>query len=123
MNTPKAESLIVTCIDFRLQSAINKWISENLKEGSFDRVALVGGVKNLDVIVGQVKIASDLHHIKKVILVNHEDCGAYGNESTPAKHASDLRAAKSKINELFPNLEVETYYLHLDGTFEKIGLN
>lgn len=120
MSMPKAETLIATCIDYRLQSSINKWISGNLTEGSFDRVALGGGVKNLEVILAQVKIGNDLHKIKKVILINHEDCGAYGKESTLKNHTKDLNTAKSKINKLYPNLRVETYYLYLNGNFEKV---
>ncbi|MBI3103627.1 hypothetical protein HYZ05_01680 [Candidatus Daviesbacteria bacterium] len=117
----QAEAIIVTCIDFRLQEAINKWIAENFKNGTFDRVALGGGVKNLDSIMGQIEIAHKLHHIKKVILINHEDCGAYGEEGTPEKHSEDLRNAKAKVNGKYPNLEVEAFYLQLDGTFESIA--
>lgn len=120
MAKSKAEALIVTCIDFRLQSSINKWISENLNPDTFDRVALGGGVKNLDVILQQVKIGNDLHQIKKVILVNHENCGAYGEESNLKNHIADLKSAKHQINKLYPDLEVETYYLYLNGEFEKI---
>lgn len=121
MNDHIAQALVVTCIDFRVQEAINKWISENFPLKSFDRVALVGGVKNLETILGQIDIAVRLHHIKKVILINHEDCGAYGEAGTSQKHAEDLKAAKTKIKETYPNLEVESYYLHLDGTFESIS--
>lgn len=117
----KAESIIITCIDFRLQEAINKWIAENFPPKTFDRVALGGGVKNLEVILGQVDIAVNLHHIKKVVLINHEDCGAYGAESTPEKHAQDLKKAKTKILEKYPDLEVENYYLFLNGSFESIN--
>ncbi|MBI2020565.1 hypothetical protein HYS94_04055 [Candidatus Daviesbacteria bacterium] len=121
MNDHTAEALVVSCIDYRLQEAINNWISKNFSPKTFDRVALAGGVKNLDTIMGQIDIALRLHHIKKVILINHEDCGAYGEAGTPQKHAEDLRNAKAKAQEIYPELEVETYYLHLDGTFESIS--
>ncbi len=116
----KAENIIVTCIDFRLQEAINNWISENFTPKTFDRVAFAGGIKNLDIILGQINIAVRLHHIKKVILINHEDCGAYGPEGTVDHHVKDLKQVKAHILEKFPHLEVETYYLHLDGTFEPV---
>lgn len=116
----QAESIIVTCIDFRLQDAINNWISQNFPPKTFDRVAFAGGVKNLDTILSQIEIAHLLHHINKVVLVNHEDCGAYGESGTPEKHSEDLNTAKEKIQQLYPNLEIKTYYLHLDGLFEPI---
>ncbi|MBI2017891.1 hypothetical protein HYS92_02465 [Candidatus Daviesbacteria bacterium] len=113
----QTEGIIVTCIDFRFQKTINKWISQHIRPKIFDRVALAGGVKNLEVILGQIDIAVKLHHIKKVILINHEDCGAYGKESSPQKHAEDLKNARAKVLGKYPNLEVEAYYLHLDGAF------
>ena len=66
----------------------------------------------------QIDIAVRLHHIKKVVLINHEDCGAYGQEGTAEKHAQDLQNAKEKILIKFPDLAVEIYYLKLDGTFK-----
>ncbi len=116
----KAESIIVTCIDFRFQEDINNWIAQNFQPKTYDRVALAGGVKNLDTILEQIDIAIRLHHVKKVILINHEDCGAYGEGGNPEKHVADLKTAKAKIKELHPDLKVDIYYLHLNGTFELI---
>lgn len=123
----KAESIIVTCIDFRLQEVINKWVAENFAPKTFDRVALAGGVKNLEIIMEQIDIAHRLHQIKKVVLINHEDCGAYGQENFPDTeaeqntHSQDLKTAKEKVKEKYPDLEVSTFFLHLDGTFELIS--
>ena len=121
MKKHAAEALVVTCIDFRIQEYINNWISENFQPKTFDRVAIAGGVKNLDFILGQVNVAVRLHHINEVVLISHEDCGAYGTESTHEKHSKDLRNTVLKVKEMVPNLEVECYYLHLNGTFEKIN--
>lgn len=121
MENHKAESIIVTCIDFRLQEAINKWILENLAPKTYDRVALAGGVKNLETILSQIDIAVRLHHIKKVVLVNHEDCGAYGEEGAEQKHSQDLTYAAASIRQKYPQLEIETYYLNLDGIFKQIS--
>lgn len=117
----KAKSIIVTCIDFRLQEAINNWIAQNFASRTFDRVALAGGVKNLDTIMGQIEISHRLHQIKKAVLINHEDCGAYSESGTSQKHAEDLRNAGTRVKEQYPDLEVETYYLHLDGSFEPVA--
>lgn len=126
MENHSCDAIIITCIDFRLQEYIDKWIAENFAPKTFDRVAMGGGVKNLDTVLGQVEIAQRLHHIHKVALINHEDCGAYGTENFPdsqaehQKHAGDLKNATAKIKEKYPNLDVETYYLHLNGTMEAI---
>jgi carbonic anhydrase len=115
---PQCEALVVHCIDYRLQEFLNKWLDDKLPTGGFDRVAIAGGVHDVFYVLRQVEIAVRLHQIKKVILVNHEDCGAYGIEGDYARHQQDLAQASRKISALFPKLDVETYYLHLDGEFE-----
>lgn len=121
MSDHSCETVIVTCIDFRFQSFINSWIAENFKPRNYDRVAWAGGVKDQEGILKQIEISKKLHHIKKAVLINHEDCGAYGAEGTSEKHAQDLKNTSDKIKALYPDLEVETYYLHLDGTFENLN--
>ena len=120
MGVHNCDACIVTCIDFRLQENINNWLKENFPPKSFDRVAFGGGVKELDKILSQIDISKSLHSIKKVVLLNHEDCGAYGEGGNKKKHAEDLSKAKEIILKKYPDLEVETFYLHLDGTFGKI---
>lgn len=114
------EGLIITCIDFRFQEFINQWIAKNFQTKTFDRVAFAGGVKDFVNIFKQIEISKRLHDIKKIVLINHEDCGAYGESGTPEKHAEDLKAAAGKIKEKYPDLEIETYYLRLNGNFMQI---
>lgn len=89
---------------------------------TYDRVAFAGGVLNLDVVLKQIEISYKLHHIKEVVLINHEDCSAYGKQGTYEKHVEDLINATKKIKSLFPKLDIKTFYLHLDGTFEKVKI-
>ncbi|OGE30581.1 hypothetical protein A2631_03430 [Candidatus Daviesbacteria bacterium RIFCSPHIGHO2_01_FULL_44_29] len=117
------KAVVITCIDFRFQDFIDQWLEKHFTPRDFDRVALGGGVKNLGVILSQIKISHDMHHIEKVILINHENCGAYAEADTPEKHAHDLLETKTKIKELYPDLDIETYYLHLDGEFEPVSLS
>lgn len=121
MNSHTCQAIIITCIDFRFQKYIDKWIKNNFRPGTFDRVAWAGGIKDLDAVMGQIDISRCLHHINSVYLINHEDCGAYGQSSTPQKHAEDLKKAENQIKNQYPDLAVATYYLHLDGTFEPIS--
>lgn len=114
------DALVVSCIDFRFQKYIRNWTDTNLVNKTFDYVGFAGGVKNLETILEQLAISVRLHDIKQVVLMNHEECGAYGAESTPERHATDLKKAKETILAKYPNLNVNTYYLHLDGTFEEI---
>lgn len=121
MSNHVCDAAIVTCIDFRFQKFINNWISENFAPRTFDRISIAGAVFDLDYVLKQIEISHRLHHIKKVVLINHEDCGAYGEEGTAEKHSEDLKNASTRIRGQFPELEVNLYYLLLSGTFEKIS--
>ena len=119
MNTHSCKYLLVHCMDFRLRNFLNDF-GDKL-EGGYDLVSIAGGVKNVDFLMTQVNISVSLHQMTNVILVNHEDCGAYGEAGTAEKHSEDLKNAAEKIKGQYPDLEVNTYYLHLDGTFEQIS--
>lgn len=120
MNSHNCEGVIITCIDFRFQKYINNWIGKNFAPSTYDRVALAGGVKDFQAVLNQIEISKKLHNIHKVILINHEDCGAYGDLGNEEKHTLDLNQAKKNINEKYPDLTISTYYLKLDGTFKMV---
>lgn len=115
------DAIAISCIDFRIQKHVQKWLLENLGEGKFDHVSLAGGVFDFYSILKQVELSVKLHEIKKVVLMNHEDCGAYGEAGNPERHTKDLQEAERKIEAIFPKVDVETYYVHLDGEFEEVS--
>lgn len=107
--------LIVSCMDFRIQGAVRAWAAQHLHGEPYDYVGVAGSSKELDAILSQIDIARNLHRIKKVIVIHHEDCGAYGVQGTLEKHTADLRKAKQRIEGRYPELIVDTYFLRLDG--------
>lgn len=120
MSDHTCNGFVVACIDFRFQKFIKKWLEENFKDKTYDYVGFAGSTKNLDTIIGQLDISVRLHHISEVVLIHHEECGAYGTESTHDRHADDLNIARKQILVKYPQLKVNLYYLHLDGMFEEI---
>jgi len=111
---------IVVCIDFRFQEYIRNFTNTYLKNKTFDLIALAGGTKNLKTILKQIDTSVNLHKIKKVILIHHENCGAYGKYSTLENHTKDLKNAKTKILLKHPDLKVNLFYLYLNGKFRQI---
>jgi hypothetical protein len=105
-------------MDFRLQHFLNEWLEKRFGRQNYDRVAWAGGVREFAIIQTQIQMSARLHNIRKAILINHEDCGAYGSIGTKERHISDLTYAEHAIKSL--NLDVEKYYLHLNGEFERI---
>lgn len=115
------DALVVCCIDWRFQKYLRQFTDEKMPGKTFDLVGLAGATKNLETIMSQVDISVRLHQIKEIILIHHEDCGAYGTESTLENHARDSRKAREVILARYPDLSVQLYYLHLDGRFELIN--
>ena len=113
------DAIVVHCMDYRLQSHINQWLEEKFAKGSYDRAVMAGGVYDAYDVIRQVDISARLHGIAKVVLINHEDCGMYGPGGTEERHEEGLDKAEDKIKRLSPHLEVDTYYLNLDSTFEQ----
>lgn len=114
------DTLIVTCIDFRFQQFFDQWIADHERYGDYDRIALAGGVKNWEVVFPQIIMAKTLHHVQRVVLINHEDCGAYGEASSYDNHARDLCNARDAILETYPELKISLYYARLDGVFQPV---
>ena len=114
------DAIVVCCIDFRFQKFIRDWTDKNLKNKTFDMVGFAGATKDLETVTKQIDISVRLHQIKEVVLIHHEECGAYGAESTPERHTADLKKEKNQILDKYPSLKVELFYLHLDGRFEQI---
>lgn len=112
--------LIVSCMDFRIQRHIRSWAEQHLGGKPYDYVACAGSTKDLDVIISQVDIAADVHGIKQVYLIHHEDCQAYGELGSLEKHGADLRKAKQIILGKYPDLIVDTLYLKLNGEISPI---
>lgn len=121
MSTHHCDAIVVCCMDFRFQKYIRQWIDENLKDKSFDLVGFAGSTKDLTTIMKQIDISVKLHQTKQVVLIHHENCGAYGAESTPERHRNDLLIAKKQILAQYPQLQVDLYYLYLDGKFDSIS--
>lgn len=116
-----ADAIIIACIDFRFQKYLRAFEDEYLNNKTYDFVGFAGASKNLDLILGQIDISVRLHQIKQIVLIHHEECGAYGVESTFERHAADLKKAKEVILAKYPNLQVDLFYMKLDGEIEKIG--
>ena len=114
------DALVVHCMDYRLQKFLQPWITVRFGYDNFDIISLAGGVHDYEMVLKYVELAVQIHSIETVCLINHEDCRAYGRAGTYKRHRNDLLNTCLKIHALFPQLNVETFYLHLDGVFESI---
>jgi len=113
------EVLVIHCIDFRIQGFLNEYL-EGRFPGAYDRVAVAGGVKALP--LEQCEVSVRLHNPNIILLIQHEDCGAYGGseelgdlEAEQKFQKQELKKAEQKLNEHFPEVAIEKFLIRLSG--------
>ncbi len=129
------EAMVLSCIDPRFQDLVSK---ETAKKGLTNKYsAFTFGGGSIGVVSPTFKkwhqtfwenldISVQLHNIKKVIVINHRDCGgavaAYGQEKFANKeietetHKSALIEFKKQLKIKHPEIEAELYLMDLDGS-------
>lgn len=132
-----AQAVALTCIDFRFRKALHEFFENELNLHAVDHKADAGGVQQLvekgpvqDWILKNFQIAFTLHNVNKVILINHQDCGAFGGSAAFKSeeeeinfHETLLRHAASIVKSMFTDKEVEAYLALLQNdkvTFKKV---
>jgi hypothetical protein len=134
------EALLLNCIDYRLTDATTRYMAEHNMAGKYDQLVLAGaslGAKNdkfpawATTFWDHVQVAIDLHHIHKIVVVDHRDCGAYrvilGKDlaADPQQefevHAAQMRSLRADVAKKHPNLEVELLLMALDGKVEAVA--
>jgi len=132
------QALVLLCIDFRFWQATLRFVKNQLKIKSFDILALAGGAKSLAclavrrasstkkiyqrTVLDNIKISIQLHQIKKIILVNHQDCGAYGGSQQFKSlkkeitfHQKELQKARRLLKRLYPRLRVINVFVNFQN--------
>ena len=120
-NVHSCEAVVLACIDFRFWKETIKFVEEELEIESYDLPKIPGAAKAInecqnegDVPMKCIGVPCDLHHVARIVIVNHADCGAYGGsaefkgdlEAEQRFHESELKKAKEKIIAKYPEKEV-----------------
>ena len=125
----------IYCLDPRFRTQHEQFISRELGFKDFDQYVFPGGPKVLadetkrNIFLDAIQnVSVNLHHIEKIILIAHRDCGAYGGSaafSDPAvekeAQTKDLQTAQKILLERFPKISVSMFYAEIVG--EKVEFN
>lgn len=131
-NIHSCEAVVLTCIDFRFWKETIGFVEDELGIKSYDFPSLPGSAKAInessDLAMSCISVPCDLHHARKVVVVNHQDCGAYGGsvkfngdaEAEQKFHEAELQKAKNIILAKYPDKEVILVYAKLVDDGEDI---
>jgi hypothetical protein len=137
--THHAKALVLSCIDFRVMEAEHDFLAQHHLGHQYDWTALAGASLALagfphtaetEAFWDQLDISQRLHHIERVIIFDHQDCGAYASKidadlsldqtHEQQVHADYLNRAYRAIKTRYPDLAVKLYFVRLDAEVRPI---
>lgn len=132
--THQAKALVLSCIDFRVMDAERDFLAQHQLAHQHDWTALAGASLALagyphtaeaEAFWDQLDLSKQLHQIETVIILDHQDCGAYASKVDanlsldPVRerqvHGDYLRRAAGAISTRYPELSIELYFVTLSG--------
>jgi hypothetical protein len=134
------EAMVLGCIDPRLQEPVFKYTASRDLTGKYSQFVIAGAA--IGVVAEPFKdwhkafwdnlaTSIQLHNIKKVIAIDHRDCGAakiaYGEAKVATKeaetetHRAALTEFRAQVGARQPSLGVEIGLMAIDGTIEMFG--
>ena len=135
----KCDAVVLSCIDFRFWKETIEFVENDPPAGglgikTFDFPSLPGSAKAINesndekFVFGCISVTVELHHAEKIVIINHQDCGAYGgsakfNNDEKAEqefHENELKKAKDKILAKYPDKEIILIYAKLVDNKENI---
>jgi carbonic anhydrase len=128
------DAAILWCFDSRFELGFRKFLKRSGVTNS-DSIKVAGGAKCLaspnhtaerEFVLEQIRISIELHSTRRVILMVHSDCGAYGglaafhNDSAAeaAHHETELRRAAANLTAVIPGLEILGYFVDFEGIWD-----
>jgi hypothetical protein len=134
-NRKSSDVLVNHCSDHRFQSGFHDFLNRNLElNENYDLLVLPGGPQCLTLIEYLPKFSwagwkwlrylLDAHDLKRLILIQHQDCGWYrklpfhlhSSQEPRKRQEEDLRRARHALTKERPELSVELYYAGWDAT-------
>ena len=127
----KYEAMVLSCIDPRFQPKVYKYLKVKKLTGKYSSFTIAGAAIGVtakkfkkwhSTFFDNLSTSIKLHKINKLIVINHQDCGASkiinGNKKfnlliEKKIHKDSFRKIKKIINKKFPNLKISFKVLKL----------
>ena len=127
----KYEAMVLSCIDPRFQPKVYKYLKVKKLTGKYSSFTIAGAAIGVtakkfkkwhSTFFDNLSTSIKLHKINKLIVINHQDCGASkiinGNKKfnlliEKKIHKDSFRKIKKIINKKFPGLKISFKVLKL----------
>ena len=127
----KYEAMVLSCMDPRFQTKVYKYLKTKKLTGKYSAFTIAGAAIGVthkkfkkwhSTFIDNLSTSIKLHKIKKIIVINHEDCGAAKIVNGKKKlnsfienkiHRESFKKIKKVLNNRFPTLKINFKILSL----------
>ncbi len=131
----QCDAAVLWCFDNRFERGFRKFL-KRIGMGAADSIRIAGGAKGIasperesdrEFVLDQIRRSMRLHGTRRVILMAHSDCGAYGGLAGGFKgdahaeaehHNAELQRAAANLKQVLPGVEILTYFADFEGIWE-----
>jgi hypothetical protein len=131
----QCDAAVVWCFDSRFELGFRKFL-KRAGVVNTDPIKIAGGAKSLaspnndrdrEFVLDQIRTSMRLHDTRRVILMLHSDCGAYGGLDGGFKgdaaaeaehHRRELHRAAANLKKAIPNIDVDAYFVDFEGVWK-----
>ena len=127
----KYEAMVLSCMDPRFQPKVFKYLKAKKLTGKYSSFTIAGAAIGVthkkfkkwhSTFIDNLSTSIKLHKIKKIIVINHKDCGAAKIVNGKKKfnsivenkiHRESFKKIKKVLNNRFPTLKINFKILSL----------
>ena len=127
----KYEAMVLSCMDPRFQPKVFKYLKAKKLTGKYSSFTIAGAAIGVthkkfkkwhSTFIDNLSTSIKLHKIKKIIVINHKDCGAAKIVNGKKKfnsiienkiHKESFKKIKKVLNNRFPSLKINFKILSL----------
>ena len=133
----KYHAMVLSCMDPRFQPIVNNYLKKRKLNGKYSSFTIAGSAIGVTApkfrkwhktFWDNFETSVKLHKIKKLIVINHRDCGAakiingkkkFDSFNETKIHKNSFSKIKNKFKNKYPNLKIETNLASLNKKVEK----
>ena len=133
----KFKAMVLSCMDPRFQPKIFNYLKQRKLTGKYSAFTIGGAAVGVthtkfkkwhNVFFDNLSASIQLHKIEKLIVINHQDCGAakianskkeFNNKVETDIHKVSFKKLKSNLRKKFPKLKVEFNVMALNNSIKK----
>ena len=132
----KYEAMVLSCIDPRFQPIVFNYLNKRKLRGKYSSFTIAGSAIGITekkfkqwhkTFWDNIHISVKLHKIKKLIVINHRDCGVakiisgkknFNFDNETKIHQKSFQELKKTLKKKYPNLQIELILISLNKKIE-----